>query len=32
MFHGKFDDEGNNPMDNTNIYNIEGDNRLSPGQ
>ena len=29
--YGKFDDEGNNPVKNPNIYDIEGDNRLSPG-
>jgi hypothetical protein len=27
MFYGKFADEGNNP----NIYNVEGDNKLSAG-
>ena len=30
MFYRKFDDEGNNPVDNPNIYNVEGDYRLSP--
>ena len=30
MFYEKFDDEGNNQVDNPNIYNVEGDNRLSP--
>ena len=28
MFYGKFADKGNNPV---NIYNVEGNNRLSPG-
>jgi hypothetical protein len=27
MFHGKFA----NPVDNPNIYNVDGDNRLSTG-
>ena len=31
MFYGKFPDEGNNLVDNPNIYNVEGDNKLSPG-
>ena len=31
MFYGKFADEGINPMDNLNIYNVEGDNMLLPG-
>jgi hypothetical protein len=31
MFYGKFADKGDNPVNNTNIYNIERDNRLSPG-
>jgi hypothetical protein len=31
MFYGKFADEGINAMDNLNIYNVEGDNMLSPG-
>ncbi len=31
MFNGKFADDENNPVNNTNIYNVEGDNRLSPG-
>ena len=31
MFYEKFADEGNNPMENPNIYNVEGDTRLSPG-
>ena len=31
MFYGIFDDERNNPVDNPNIYNVEGDNRLLPG-
>ena len=32
MFFGKFVDEGDNPVNNQSIYNVEGDNRLSPGQ
>jgi hypothetical protein len=32
MFYGKFDDEGNNSVDNPSIYNVEEDNSLSPGQ
>ena len=31
MFYGKFADKGDNPVNNTNIYNIERDNKLSPG-
>ena len=32
MFCGRFADEGDNPVNNSNIYNVEGDNRLlSPG-
>jgi hypothetical protein len=31
IFHGKCVDEGDNPVDNPNIYNIKGDNRLSLG-
>jgi len=31
MFYGKFADEGNHLVDNPNIYNVEGDNMLSPG-
>ena len=31
MFYGKFDDQGNNPVDNSNVYNVGGDNILSPG-
>jgi hypothetical protein len=33
MFNGKFADEGDNSVNNPNIlyYNVEGDNRLSPG-
>ena len=31
MFFGKFADEGDNPVNNPNIYNVDGDNRLSPG-
>ena len=31
MFYGKFADEGNNLVDNPNIYNVEGDYKLSPG-
>ena len=30
MFYGKFADKGNNLVDNPNIYNVEGDNKLSP--
>ena len=30
MFYGLFTDEGNNPVENQDIYNVEGDNRLSP--
>jgi hypothetical protein len=29
MFNGKFYNEGNNLVDNPNIYNVERDNRLS---
>ena len=29
MFYGQFSDEGNNPVDIPDIYNVEGDNRLS---
>ena len=31
MFYRKFADKGDNPMDNPNIYNVEGNNTLSPG-
>jgi len=31
MFYGKFAVEGDNPLNNGNIYNVEGDNKLSPG-
>jgi len=31
MFYGTFADEGNNLVDNPNIYNEERDNKLSPG-
>ena len=31
MFYGKFADELNNLVDNPNIYNVEGDNKLSAG-
>ena len=31
MFNRKFDDEGDNSVDNPNIYNVEGDNKLLPG-
>ena len=31
MLYGKFYDEGNNPVNNPIIYNVEGDNKLSPG-
>ena len=30
MFYGKFADEGDNPVNNPNIYNVEGDHKLSP--
>jgi hypothetical protein len=32
MFFGKNADEGDNPMKNPDIYNVEGNNRLSPGR
>jgi hypothetical protein len=28
MFFGKIADEGDNPLNNPDIYNVEGDNRL----
>jgi hypothetical protein len=28
MFYRKFADEGENPVNNPNIYNVEGDHRL----
>ena len=31
MFFGNFADEVDNPVNNLNIYNVEGDTRLSPG-
>ena len=31
MFYRKIDDEGNKRVDNPNIYNAQGDNRLLPG-
>jgi hypothetical protein len=31
MFYGKFANEGDNRVNNPNIYNVEEDNRLSPG-
>jgi len=31
MFNGKFADKVNNPVNKTNIYNVEGNNRLSLG-
>jgi hypothetical protein len=31
MFYGKFDDKGDNPVNYPSIYNVEGNNRLSPG-
>ena len=31
MFFGQFANEGGNPVNNPNIYNVDGDNRLSPG-
>jgi len=30
MFYGKFADEGDNPVNNPSIYNVEEDNRLLP--
>ena len=30
MFYRKFADKGDNQVNNPNIYNVEGDNRLSP--
>ena len=32
MFFGKFADEGDNPVNNPNIYNVEGNHWLSPDQ
>jgi hypothetical protein len=29
MFYGLFTDEGNNPVENQDIYNVEGDNRYT---
>ena len=31
MFFGRFTDEGNNTVNNLNIYNVEEDNRMSLG-
>ena len=31
MFYRKLSDKGNNLVDNPNIYNVEEDNKLSPG-
>jgi hypothetical protein len=31
MFYWKFADEGDNTVNKLNIYNVEGDNKLSPG-
>jgi hypothetical protein len=31
MFYGKFADEEDNRVNNPSIYNVDGDNRLSPG-
>jgi hypothetical protein len=31
IFYGKLADEWDNPVDNSNIYNVKEDNRLSPG-
>ena len=31
MAYGKFAEKGDNPVDNPILYNIEIDNRLSPG-
>jgi hypothetical protein len=30
MVFGQFANEGGNPVNNPNIYNVDGDNRLSP--
>jgi hypothetical protein len=30
MFYGKYVEEGDKPVKNPNIYNVEGNNRLSP--
>ena len=30
--YGKFADKGDNPVDNLNMYNVKGNNRLSLGQ
>ena len=32
MFFGKIAAEGDNPLNNADIYNVDGDNRLSPGR
>jgi hypothetical protein len=32
MFFGNIAAEGDNPLNNLDIYNVEGDNRLSPGR
>ena len=32
MFYWKFADKGDNPMNNPNIFNVEGNNRLLPGR
>jgi hypothetical protein len=32
MFFRKIADEGDNPLNKPDIYNVEGDNRLSPGR
>ena len=32
MFFGKIAAEGDNPLNNPDIYNVEGDNRLLPGR
>ena len=31
MFYWKFAEEGDNTVNKLNIYNVEGDNKLSPG-
>ena len=31
QFFGKLADEGDNPVNNPNVYNVEGENRLLPG-
>jgi hypothetical protein len=31
MFYGEFADDEDNPVNNTKIYNVEGNKKLSPG-